>query len=154
MVHRPTVGPPLVASQEALKYTSECKITLYQPHVMIHCLLLSSGLYTSTIQSCCKAISGVSLFAGSQARHLVRKSKKSSSVVLRAEESSFVSGRRLRPLELVMQRGLPLESGEKEDVKQIGGREGGREKGGGGQKKKRSLHTKEEFSSLSLQQHL
>lgn len=33
------------------------------------------------------------------------------SVVLMADDSSLVAGRLLRPLELVVHRGLPLESG-------------------------------------------
>ena len=65
---------------------------------------------TSRIQSCCSACSGVILSEGLHSRHLRMKSKNSMSLVLRADAKSRVSGRRFRPLELVMQRGFPLES--------------------------------------------
>lgn len=71
----------------------------------IYCISL-----TSRIHSCCNASSGVILCTGSQSRHLHKKSRNCKSLVLRALERSFVPGRLFLPLELVIHRGLPLES--------------------------------------------
>ena len=66
--------------------------------------------FTSSIQSCCSASSGVILLLGSHSKQRHKKFKNCPSVVLTAAGRSLVPGRRLRPLEFVIQRGFPLES--------------------------------------------
>ena len=86
---------------------------------------------TSSIHSCRRASSGVIRSLGSHSRQRSRKSRKRVSLVLTATARSRVPGRCFRPLELVIQRGLPLESivcvcrGEGEG-RGGGGGEGGR----------------------------
>lgn len=80
------------------------------------CVYVCVCVCTSKIHSCCKASSGLSLLVGSQLRHCLRKSRNRTSLVFTAADNSLVPGRRLRPLEFVIQRGLPLESDEQINI--------------------------------------
>ena len=77
---------------------------------LLSCQNVSARALTSSIHSCRRASSGVIRSLGSHSRQRRRKSKKRVSLVLTATARSRVPGRCFRPLEFVIQRGLPLES--------------------------------------------
>ena len=85
---------------------STCKTSLLSSQ----CVSARGFPLTSSIHSCRRASSGVIRSLGSHSRQRRRKSKKRVSLVLTATARSRVPGRCFRPLELVIQRGLPLES--------------------------------------------